>query len=297
MVALICASAAAGLFHAFYSDMFSNIINYSSISNLERYQGTSNTSITYGNMCATLFLIASYYIFYRGNKSYHLILSAIIFLILFILTAARGPLVGIILGLSYLFFVITYDSNRRSNLKYFIAMLSIFLIIIIVIPNPMVERLKNIKHVDLTQPFQIEHISLRERVFMFNFSIEQIQDKYIMGVGPQNVQDRMDDSLNLKAPSMFLDSKIGNIYSKDHLHNDLLDITLKFGLISLILLLFIYFYLINSKNTEHRVLLYMLMIMLVSSQMTQSHFAHHQAITFYIILFYLFQSKVNRITK
>ena len=79
----------------------------------------------------------------------------------------------------------------------------------------------------------------------------------------------------------------------DHLHNDFLDIVLKFGFISLVLLLFIYFYLIHSKNSESRTLILLVLIMLVSTQMTQSHFAHHQAITFYISLLYLLQNKVH----
>ena len=73
----------------------------------------------------------------------------------------------------------------------------------------------------------------------------------------------------------------------------ILDIVLKFGFISLIILSLIYLNLVKSKNIETRVLLNLLMIMLVSSQLTQSQFAHHQAITFFICLFYMLQKKIK----
>mgnify|MGYP001305198477 FL=1 len=86
---------------------------------------------------------------------------------------------------------------------------------------------------------------------------------------------------------------IKNIIARDHVHNEFLDITLKFGFLSLILLFFVYFFITQTKNEEHRVLLNILMIMLISSQLTQSQFAHHQAITFFIALFYLLKPKSN----
>ena len=86
---------------------------------------------------------------------------------------------------------------------------------------------------------------------------------------------------------------IKNITARDHIHNEFLDITLKFGFISLIILSLIYLNLVKSKHVETRVLLNLLMIMLVSSQLTQSQFAHHQAITFFICLFYMLQKKIN----
>ena len=81
------------------------------------------------------------------------------------------------------------------------------------------------------------------------------------------------------------------INPRDHLHNDFLDITLKFGFISFLLLWSIYFFVLDRSNKEHHILLNILMIMLVTSQMTQSHLSHHQAITFFVTLFYVLQTK------
>ena len=110
-----------------------------------------------------------------------------------------------------------------------------------------------------------------------------IKDNFLLGIGPQNVRKNMTTELN--------DSNIDNISPTDHLHNDFMDIVSKFGIFSLFLLFLIYFYLINTKDPNRKILLVSLMIMLTCSQLTQSQFAHHQAITFFITLFYLFQNR------
>lgn len=90
-----------------------------------------------------------------------------------------------------------------------------------------------------------------------------------------------------------------NIEARDHLHNDFLDISVKFGVPALILLLLIYFVLYKSSDKDNRVMMNLILIMLMSSQLTQSQFAHHQAITFFIVLLFLnarpnFMRKHNR---
>ena len=86
---------------------------------------------------------------------------------------------------------------------------------------------------------------------------------------------------------------ITNITASDHIHNEFLDIILKFGVVSIVLLFLIYFSIVTVKNTEDRVLLTVVMIMLLSSQLTQSQFAHHQAITFFISIFYILMPKIR----
>jgi len=199
------------------------------------------------------------------------------------LTETRGPIIGIIFVFVYLTFVLKRDQETKLNFKTPLMILSILLVSIIVMPNPLGERLKDVSNINLSEPLETESYYLRERVYYLVYGIEEIKDNYIIGVGPQNVQNRMSESLKLK--------KIDRLKSADHLHNDFLDIILKFGLISIILLFFIYFTLINSKNNQYNILLNILMIMFLSSQLTQSQFAHHQAITFFITLFYILQSK------
>ena len=164
----------------------------------------------------------------------------------------------------------------------FAALVS-FIILILVIPNPTGERLKFISKIDLAAPLETKHTSLRERIYYLHHALYVIRDNFLLGIGPQNVKKNMITALN--------DGNIDNISPTDHLHNDFMDIVSKFGFFSLVLLFFIYFYLINTKDSDRKILLVSIMIMLTCSQLTQSQFAHHQAITFFITLFYLLQNR------
>ena len=100
----------------------------------------------------------------------------------------------------------------------------------------------------------------------------------MFGIGPHHLEKEMLD---------YAEKNNINIQARDHLHNECLDISVKFGLSALILLLLIYFVLYKSSDKDNRVIMNLLLIMLLSSQLTQSQFAHHQAITSFIVLAYL----------
>jgi O-antigen ligase len=277
VISVISICAAVGLMHAidvnaFFDDTF-------------RLHGTSNVVITYANMCATLLMICMYYIFYKNNKSYLLIISAFIFLTLLLLTETRGPFIGIIIISIYLVFILKNGTENRFNFMTPLILIFIFIVSIISIPNPLGERFKEMTKINLAEPLDTGNYYLRNRAYFIIYGIEELQTNYFKGVGPQNIRDRMSQSLKTK--------NVDKIIPTDHLHNDFLDITVKFGITSLILLFLIYFCIIKTKNKEHRILLNILMIMLLSSQLTQSQFAHHQAITFFITLFYLLREKSN----
>ena len=283
IIGLIFICAIVGITHAYTYDAFYGIHLYPD--NVYRYAGTSSSALTYSIMCSTLLMVCLYYIFYKTNKSYHLIISAVIFLVLFMITETRGPLIGMVIASIYLSYAIKNKEGTTANYKIPLVVLSIFLISIMTIPNPVGERLKRTADINLADPEQIESSSLRERTYYLIYAIKELKDNYIQGIGPQNVIIKMSQSLEQQ--------DIKNIAPRDHVHNEFLDIALKFGLLSLILLFFVYFLITKTKNEEDRVLLNVLMIMLISSQLTQSQFAHHQAITFFIALFYLLRPKSN----
>ena len=278
---LIFLSSLVGMVHAYNNGAFYGIDLYPV--NVHRYAGTSSVAITYANMCATIFVICLYYILFKNDKSLVNIISALIFLILFLLTETRGPIIGIILSLVYISFAMKSYSKNNFSFGIPIIFLFIFLSSLLIIPNPIGERLKLVTELNLDNPSEITNSSIRERTYYLNFGIDKIKDNFFTGIGPQNIESIMTESLESRG--------IKNITARDHIHNEFLDITLKFGFISLIILSLIYLNLVKSKHVETRVLLNLLMIMLVSSQLTQSQFAHHQAITFFICLFYMLQKK------
>ena len=280
---LIFICAVLGMIHAFYNGAFYGINLYPV--NVYRYEGTSSVAITYANMCATLFVMCLYYIFYRNDKSFINIISTIILLVLFILTETRGPIIGIILTLLYMAYAIRCNNKNNINSSGPIVFLFVFLVLLIIVPNPIFERIQIVLESNLENPSKIVNASIRERTYFLNFGIDKIKNHYLLGIGPQNTQSSMIDSLENQG--------ITNITASDHIHNEFLDIILKFGAMSIVLLFLVYFYIVTVKNTEDRVLLTIVMIMLLSSQLTQSQFAHHQAITFFISIFYIFMPKIR----
>ena len=145
-----------------------------------------------------------------------------------------------------------------------------------------------ISKINLSEPMNIENKSLRERIYYLNYGIDRLGDNYLIGIGPENLVSDMKESLDGKVRGKY------HIFPKDHLHNEFLDISVKFGLLSLVLLLLIYYLMFKSKDTEHKVLFNIVMLMLICSQLTQSQLSHHQAITFFIVLIYILLRKPIR---
>ena len=255
---------------------------------IDRFSGPASVAITYANMCSTLFVICIYYLFYKNHKSKRLVLSAIIFLALLILTGTRGPVIGILISLLYLSYELFKASEDKIKSTKPLIILLILVISITSIPNPLGDRLKEISKINLSEPMNIENKSLRERIYYLNYGIDRLGDNYLIGIGPENLVSDMKESLDGKARGKY------HIFPKDHLHNEFLDISVKFGLLSLVLLLLIYYLMFKSKDTEHKVLFNIVMLMLICSQLTQSQLSHHQAITFFIVLIYILLRKSMR---
>ena len=78
-----------------------------------------------------------------------------------------------------------------------------------------------------------------------------------------------------------------------HLHNDFIDIAVKFGVPSVLLLIMIYFSLARKYIIDNNKVCILILILFIVGQMTQSHFTHNQAVTFFITLLFCLSGKVN----
>ena len=265
LVMILKISAIFAFIHLSYNLIFENP---------SRYQGTSSNSITYGNLCSLMFIVCIHLFFTSRSKvrDKALFVSALMFLIAYIFTESRGPLIGILLSLSLLLLHL----KNKSYVIFFVVLI----FSLIIVPNPLFERIKMLKDYHFQNLTEIDNRSLRERATYYAYGIEKLSsNSFLYGQGPQNVEKEM-----LK----FLKSlKIESVQARDHLHNEFLDISVKFGIFALILLLLIYFALFESSYKENQIMMKYILIMLMSSQLTQSQFAHHQAITFFIIIAYL----------
>ena len=106
----------------------------------------------------------------------------------------------------------------------------------ITVPNPLSERLRQID-INFSEPSKIMDFSLRERVYYTLYGLQEIKHNYLTGIAPQNVEDRLSEYLNQN----LIDTEDSQVNAQDHLHNDFIDISLKFGLPSLILFFDLFF--------------------------------------------------------
>ena len=95
-----------------------------------------------------------------------------------------------------------------------------------------------------------------------------------MGLGPQRLEK--DLYSKMKDYNMRTTIKFG------HLHNDFIDIAVKFGMPSLLLLIVIYFLLAKKFIKDKNQACLLILVMFIIGQMTQSHFTHNQSIVFLI---------------
>lgn len=282
IIRLLCICALVGLIHWFFNHIF---IDHE----IRRYAGTSSSIITFANMCATLSMLSLYYALYKTENPSLLILSAIIYFFLYTETETRGPLIGIIIVIIYLAFIAI---RKFKNMKYYMLpflILSMIILAVMTTHHPLTERIKGIGKINFIDPMKTHDMSLRERIYYIKYSMEEVNERPITGIGPQNVHSRMLQKIK--------EQKLTKITPRDHVHNEFFDIVLKFGFMSLILLFQIYFLILNNKNRENHILINILMIMFISSQLFQSQFAHHQAITFFLGLLYILQPKTRSQSK
>lgn len=264
-----------------------NIIYSYTFLEFERYEGSSSSIITYAYMCTTMMLICIFYITLKRVRSPLMIISASIFFVLVMLTATRGALIAAMIG--YLYIILLAISKKR-NYYSFRTLITSFLTLALVfflIPNQMYERFSVLNKSGLSNienfasiDGEVHNRSLRDRIFYIKYGLDNLRNNVHLGLGPHNIKQNMSQHI--------LRTEAKLITVTDHLHNDFLDISVKFGVYSLILLLLIYFFLLKLKKQEGYEVLSLVLIVLISSQMLQSQFAHHQAISFFLALCYLF---------
>ena len=236
-----------------------------------RYQGTASNQITYANLLSTIVILALFFLTKNKSiiKTLLLITSITTLTFLFSETGTRGPLISIFIAS----IVIVY---LTKNIKFSLFILIMFSFIILT-PNGLSDRLSS-----LTNFSESEDDSYNERISYIEYGLESVNDYPIYGVGPHNVESNLSDYLNQRSIT---------VEARDHLHNEYLDISVKFGLLGLLLLLMCYYFFYSSAQGENSKIVLLIIISLTASQLTQSHFAHHQAITFFIVLIYLFITK------
>ena len=223
-----------------------------------------------------MLLSANYLFKNNGNIKKIFIHGLICFSLIYIwfMTETRGPIIAFVMCIIY--FSITYKN------KLFLSMILLFFASSLFVNDNFRDRLLKLSDINIYNANVIDHTSTRERVAYLHYGIDMLNDRPLLGIGPQNVVSTMRKNFK-DIPK--------NAQIRDHLHNEYLDISVKFGIPSLIFLILIYIILYNRMSKTDRTIAAIIFITLLSSQITQSQFAHHQAISFFVVLIYLLIQK------
>lgn len=245
-----------------------------------RYLGSSNNAITYASVCSIMILICLFKILSDNLSNKYLLLYSLIilfFTICIISTESRGPILGLIPA-SILMFILF------RNFKT-LPLILIPILLVIYIDNPLTERFKRlsiITEISNENINDIEYASIRERLVYLMYGIDSVKKNYLYGIGPHNV---------LSDLAVYIDNEDLVAHPRDHLHNDIIDIAVKFGFAALMLLLIIYYMILKINYSKKSINIVLpLVLFFIISQITQSQFAHSQITTMIIALLYIFST-------
>ena len=247
-----------------------------------RYGGTSSSPITYANLLVIIIVLGIHNLTYLKSKlAYSLHISMLIVLfIIFIDTGTRGPLLALLSAI----LVYGYYKYTKTHVAFFLLTFSALLLFV---PNKTVDRIYEMHQTDSYEINNIKQGSLRERVAYLEFGYNNVLKSFFFGIGPQNVETQLQEFLTR--------NNYKDINARDHLHNEFIDLCIKYGFFSLVLFLLIMFTL--QRTSDNNVLILTIITALLVSQLTQSHFSHHQAITFFISLIYILHGSKEGICK
>ncbi len=251
----------------------------------DRYLGSSSSAITYANMIMTVIIVLIYFTLAnrisRIKNSLLILFSLVILLYIWSLTLTRGSIIGLLLASLLIIYFI--KENRVFVFSGFVSL------ILAVYFSPVGERIDNffinLNSINFSEVENstIENRSLNQRFAYTTFAIEKIIENPLSGIGASNVENTMTHNFRVERGIL--------VGVSDHVHNEYLDIALKFGVISLILYFIIWFSIfldfVRSEKNFHSYMLIMVVISHMGYMLTQSIFAHHQASVFFIILIYV----------
>ena len=288
-IRVIKISSLFALLHYIYFYYFVAVDSGSAIE-FERYAGTSSIAITYSYLLATMMVFGIYFFFKTSKEKpdYILIFSSLIFFLLYSQTGTKGLIPGMIL--SIVFILYWFRPRKIFIFVAFIPMLYIYA------SSDISQRVQQtIEFIDTYTSSTTDEKSSKQvyrsdestytRIKLIEYGFDTIEIKPIFGLGPQMLEN--DLYSKMKDYNMRTTIKFG------HLHNDFIDIAVKFGVPSVLLLIMIYFSLARKYIIDNNKVCILILILFIVGQMTQSHFTHNQAVTFFITLLFCLSGKVN----
>ena len=251
-----------------------------------RYSGSSNLPITYGNMIMSLIIFTMIFIsFYKNNKKLLFnIISLILLIYLWSITGTRGSLIGFLLSMVFIL-IISRNTRLMKSL-----IISLFILVFVSSQLPIKDRLATLyKSISIDSDYSDR--SLMEREYMIKKSLNIIKENSLLGVGSKNYENIIS----------FSQKPFDHEFKMPHAHNDFIDLSAKYGMITALLFLLIFlgpiYVAYSSCVTNNTIYSYLCLGHLISNMgfmLTQTLFAHHQSTIIFIIYLYVFLSQVVR---
>ena len=255
-----------------------------------RYTGSSSVVLTYSNMIMTILL---FIILMFSQKKINFIIKISSLLIAFFLlleTNSKGSILSFLICIP---FIIYFDKKLFKPIILVITISSVLIYF-----SPLSARIAtfidSIATIDLNNITNStnENFSENERIYYYYYSFTQIYNHPFIGIGPGNFEDLIKKQIHKDNL---------NITARDHAHNEFLDIAAKFGIItvSIFISTLVYFFIIflRLQNTYITRCGILTIVSQVGFMITQSQFAHNQAIVFFFFLLYLLLSQTREINK
>tara|TARA_Y100000389_G_scaffold205082_1_gene262855 strand:- start:116 stop:862 length:747 start_codon:yes stop_codon:yes gene_type:complete len=209
-------------------------------------------------------------------------------LIILFFTKSVTSLICLIFGIFYLLYL-------RCEKKSFVRIVScLVLLFILIVPaqyflSDEYDEKNDIDVIELVHNFLYNedfyyYRSSRDRLGFYWFGLSTVYDKPVFGIGPQNIEESL--------TNFYLDSKY-TVAAKDHLHNEYIDLAAKYGIITLLLFISILYFIVKSESNNFTISRNVVVLIYSISMLSQSHFAHHQATVFFIVLIYVFITRLS----
>lgn len=254
-----------------------------------RYRGTASSIITYGNliMCLAVLLLCNIFRLFPKRFCVKSFVLFVLMIFTWSCTITKGSLIGFILG--FIGVLILYR-------HYFISFIVALTLLLILLFTNIHIHIKNAYdayqtiELDIIKDNTKENSSINERIYYIKYSLKKISESPLIGIGPGEYYKQMKESLK--------EERI-DLVPRDHAHNEFLDISAKYGLVTLLffLLMHMYFIRIFLKNkNEFSNIGIIFIVTQFGFMLTQSQFAHHQAIAFFITILFLLLGSTCKIT-
>lgn len=255
---------------------------------IDRISGFTDVSITFGNMCMTIFLLGLVSLIQNNTKLVKilLIISMILSLLAWSFSLSKGSLLGLTISLLYLIMTKKIITSKRNS----IIILTFFILFVYMSPatksiNTFINDIKSSPE-NFSQIYKDNNVSFstRERVFLLVNAKELIRDNYITGIGFDNFKKYI---IN-KTESV---NRIYGLGQHDHAHNDFIDIWVKAGVFCFLALIYFFFIHLkvlmrHSKKNDNffPTIGIVLLLSQIGFMLTQSQLAHHQPTLFFLVL-------------